>query len=111
MGEKPGNTAENDKLTASVIVTNTGKCVGTETVQLYLQDVSASVPRPVKELKGFRKVTLAPGESAEVSFVIEEPMLRFTREDNTFGSEPGRFRVWIADSSETGEAKEFYLEK
>ena len=111
VGEKPGNTAENDKLTASVIVTNTGKCVGTETVQLYLQDVSASVPRPVKELKGFRKVTLAPGESAEVSFVIEEPMLRFTREDNTFGSEPGRFRVWIADSSETGEAKEFYLEK
>ena len=107
--EKLGDPAENEKLTASVTVTNTGNRAGTETVQLYIQDISASVPRPVKELKGFRKVTLAPGESAEVSFVIEESMLRFTREDTIFGSEPGRFRVWIADSSETGDAREFRL--
>ena len=103
--------AKDGTLTASVTVKNTGKCAGTETLQLYLRDVSASVPRPVKELKGFRKVTLSPGESREVSFEITESMLRFTREDNTFGSEPGRFLVWIADTSRTGkEGAEFRLQ-
>ena len=60
------------RLKAIVTLKNTGARTGTETLQLYLQDVSASVVRPVKELKGFKKVTLAPGEEQEVSFEICE---------------------------------------
>ena len=94
---------------ASVTVKNMGDKSGTEVVQLYLQDVFGSVVRPKKELKGFRKVTLAPGESEEVIFRIDESMLRFLRADGTTGSEPGQFRVWIADSSASGESVEFQL--
>ena len=98
-------------LTASVTLKNTGDRTGTETLQLYIQDVSASVVRPVKELKGFRKVTLAPGEEQEVSFEIREEMLRFLRADGTVGSEPGKFQVWIAKDCTQGDAAEFWYEK
>ena len=101
---------EDSVIRASVTVKNTGDKAGTEVVQLYLQDVCGSVVRPKKELKGFRKVTLAPGESEMVEFVIDEPMLRFLRADGTVGSEPGQFRVWIADSSASGESLSFCLE-
>ena len=99
------------RLSASVTVKNTGNCAGTETLQLYIQDVAASVVRPVKELKGFRKVTLQPGESQEIAFLIDEPMLRFLRADGTTGSEPGLFRVWVAKDSASGEAAEFVLSR
>lgn len=98
-------------VTAKVTVRNTGKAAGTEVVQLYLQDVSASVVRPVKELKSFEKVSLAPGESREIFFTIEEPMLRFLRADGTVGSEEGEFRVWIADSSASGDYQNFFYVK
>lgn len=88
-----------DSLTASVTVTNVGRRAGTETVQLYLRDLVGSVVRPVKELKGFCKVTLAPGEKQTVSFNISEEMLKFLRADMTFGTEPGEFRVFIGHSS------------
>lgn len=97
------------QLKAAVTVKNTGARTGTETLQLYLQDVSASVVRPVRELKGFKKVTLAPGEEQEVSFEICEEMLRFLRADGTVGSEPGKFRVWIAKDSTQGAPAEFYF--
>lgn len=96
-------------LTASVIVTNTGSRRGTETVQLYLRDVSGSVIRPVRELKGFEKVTLEPNESRRVSFEITEPMLRFWRLDMTLGSEPGRFELYIGGDSTTENGAEFVL--
>lgn len=98
-------------VTAKVTVKNTGKAAGTQVVQLYIQDVSASVVRPVKELKGFEKVSLNPGESREVSFTIDEPMLRFVRADGTVGSETGEFRVWIGDSSVSGESVSFFYER
>ena len=60
------------KLNVSVKVKNTGKYKGTETVQLYIRDLVASVTRPVKELKSFRKVELKPGEEKKVEFVITE---------------------------------------
>ena len=97
-------------LEASVTVTNKGTCQGTETLQLYIQDVFASVVRPVKELKGFRKVTLEPGESRKETFRIDETMLRFLRADGTIGSEPGTFRVWIGNSSVVEAYKEFELQ-
>ena len=61
----------------SVDVTNTGSLDGKEIVQLYISDVESSLERPVKELKGFRKVALAPGETAKVTFEIDENMLKF----------------------------------
>lgn len=96
-------------IAASVTVKNVGEYAGAETLQLYIQDVTASVVRPVKELKGFQKVYLKKGESREVLFSINEEMLRFVRADGTNGSESGLFRVWIGNSSEVEQYKEFYL--
>lgn len=98
-------------LTASVTVKNTGAAAGTQTVQLYLRDLAASVVRPVKELKGFQKIELLPGEEKEVSFVIGEPMLRFLRADGSVGSEEGSFYLWIGDSSATKNRAEFLYKK
>ncbi|MDO4465278.1 MAG: beta-glucosidase BglX [Bacillota bacterium] len=100
-----------ETLTVSAIIKNTGGCSGTEVVQLYIQDQTASVVRPVKELKGLQKVTLQPGEEKEVSFAVTESMLQFTRADGTVGSEPGIFSVWIGNSSETENKAEFDLKK
>ncbi|MGN0400313.1 MAG: glycoside hydrolase family 3 C-terminal domain-containing protein, partial [Blautia sp.] len=92
---------DGEPVTAAVTVNNTGKMAGTQVVQLYIQDIAASVVRPVKELKGFKKVSLDPGEEKEISFVIDESMLRFLRGNGTVGSEDGEFRIWIGDSSIT----------
>lgn len=92
---------DGEPVTAAVTVNNTGKIAGTQVVQLYIQDIAASVVRPVKELKGFKKVFLDPGEEKEISFVIDESMLRFLRGNGTVGSEDGEFRIWIGDSSIT----------
>lgn len=99
-----------DKVTASVTVKNTGKYEGTETIQLYIRDVAASRVRPIKELKGFKHIELMSGEEKKVSFDIDDELLSFFRADGSFGSEPGKFKVWIADSSLTeGAAAEFVL--
>jgi beta-glucosidase len=65
------------KIRASVTVSNTGKYEGEETVQLYIRDMAGSMTRPVKELKGFRKITLKPGEKQTVTFDIDESLLAF----------------------------------
>lgn len=101
-------TAE-EKIEAKVTVSNVGTVYGVQTVQMYIQDVAASVVRPVKELKGFRKVELQPGESKDVTFTITEEMFQFLRADGTVGSEAGEFRVWISDSSASGEYAVFNL--
>ncbi|TCV96468.1 beta-glucosidase [Luteibacter rhizovicinus] len=99
----------NDTLVVSTTVTNTGKVAGEEVVQLYVHDRVASRVRPVKELKGFRKIHLVPGASVEVSFELTRADVAFTQRDGTFTAEPGAFDVWIAGSSEGGEAAEFTL--
>lgn len=88
-------------ITAGVTVKNIGNRAGTEVVQLYIQDIAASVVRPVKELKGFKKVELQPGEEKEITFIIDEPMLRFLRADGTVGSEEGDFHLFIGNRSDT----------
>lgn len=95
--------------TAAVTVKNTGNTGGTETLQLYIRDVSASVVRPVKELKGFKKMFLEAGEERTVIFEITEEMLRFYTITGTFASEKGRFQVWIGNSSDTENMAEFVL--
>lgn len=98
-------------ITASVTVKNTGSRKGTDVIQLYLHDVAASVVRPVKQLKGYQRVTLEPGEEKEVSFEIREEMLRFYTADGSWDSEPGSFEVMIGESSETENKKVFVLKK
>ncbi len=96
-------------ITASVTVKNTGKAAAGTTAQLYIRDICASRTRPVRELSGIRKLILEPGEEAEVSFEIREDMLRFWRGDNTYGSEPGKFMLWISQDSISGEGVTFTL--
>ena len=96
-------------ITASVQLKNTGACTGTEVVQLYIQDVAASTVRPVRELKGFTRITLTPGETQTVSFRISEAELAFHRADGSYGTEPGAFRVWIGGSSATENGTGFTL--
>ena len=101
--------SQTDVIHASVRVKNTGSMEGREAVQLYIQDVKGSVSRPVRQLKGFQKISLAPGEEKEVRFEIREEMLRFWTIDMEYRSEPGQFRVWIGTDSRTENGEEFYL--
>ena len=89
-----------DRLRVTVTVKNTGTVGGSEVVQMYLADVNGSVARPVRELRGFCKVRLEPGEESEVSFEITEEMLRFHDIHMDYVSEPGVFRVFVGDCSE-----------
>ena len=88
-----------DTVYASVKVTNTGKIKGDEIVQLYLHDDICSLVRPVKELKGFRRITLEPGASVTVRFPISARSLEFWKDDH-WTTEPGAFSVMIGPSSE-----------
>ncbi len=96
-------------ITASVTVRNTGAMKGSVTVQLYIRDVAASRVRPVRELADFKKITLDPGTEEEVSFVINEEMLRFWTAEEKWESEAGKFRVWICNNSRDGQPLEFLL--
>lgn len=96
---------------ASVRITNTGSRTGTETVQMYIRDLVGSVTRPVIELKGFQKITLAPGKSRDVSFQISENMLRFHDINMQYRSEPGKFEVFIGSDSTTDNKAAFTLKK
>lgn len=91
---RPGQT-----LTASVSVTNTGSRSGKETVQLYIRDMVGSITRPVKELKGFRKIDLEPGQSKTVAFTVSENDLKFYNSDLRYVAEPGDFRIFIGTNS------------
>ncbi len=94
---------------ASVEVKNTGKVMGKEVVQMYIQDVKASVSRPLKELKGFEKVSLAPGESRVVSFEISTDALKFWNQQMEYGAESGEFKVFIGGDSTTKNSASFEL--
>ena len=91
--------AKNGSIIASVTVTNTGMIEGKEVVQLYLRDMVGSITRPVKELKGFQKINLKPGETKELNFNITEEELKFYNSDLQYVSEPGDFKVFIGSNS------------
>lgn len=90
----------NDTVRVSVTLTNTGTRAGEETVQLYVRDLVGSVTRPLRELKGFQKVSLAPGQSKQVTFAISSADLSFYRADMSFGAEAGEFDIFIGGSSD-----------
>ncbi|HET6586356.1 MAG TPA: beta-glucosidase BglX [Oleiagrimonas sp.] len=97
----PGGT-----LHVKVRVTNTGKRRGAEVVQLYVHDEVASVSRPVRQLKGFQRIVLNPGQSREVTFTLTPADLAFHRADMSYGTEPGAFQVFVGgDSTATASAK------
>ena len=90
---------------AKVNLKNTGSRAGTEVVQLYLRDVAASAgPRPVRELKGFQKVLLQPGDSTEVAFAISGDELGYYDTKGNWLVEPGKFQIWICRDSASGRA-------
>ncbi len=96
----------NGKLTVSVEVENTGKRAGDEVVQLYIRDLAASMSRPVKELKGFQRISLQPGEKKRVEFVLGPEHLGFWNREMRYVVEPGEFRVMVGpNSAEVQETK------
>lgn len=98
---------EGASLTVSVEVTNTGKVSGQEVVQLYLHDHFASVTRPVRELKDFEKISLAPGESRVVSFQLTPEARSFYRADLSYGPEPGKYTVWVGPNAAVEQGIDF----
>jgi beta-glucosidase len=104
---KPGET-----LSARLRLKNTGARAGSEVVQLYLRDPAASAgPRPVRELKGFRKVRLSPGQMQDVEFSITDRELGYYDTNGHWLVEPGKFQLWLSKDSASGEPVEFELVK
>jgi beta-glucosidase len=101
---KPGET-----LNASITVKNTGKTEGKEVVQMYTRDLVGSSTRPVKELKGFQKISLKPGESRVVNFSIKEADLKFYTSDLKYLAEPGAFKIFIGSNSRDVKEANFSL--
>ena len=97
----PDKIGTGGEATVTVDVTNTGARAGDEVVQLYVRDRVASVTRPVKELRGFERVTLAPGASQTVTFKVGPAALRFTDEQMNRVVEPGLFDLMVGTSSKT----------
>ncbi|MDK8179864.1 glycoside hydrolase family 3 N-terminal domain-containing protein [Paenibacillus sp. UMB4589-SE434] len=89
----------NQPLSISVKVTNTGLAAGVETVQLYVRDVTGEVVRPLRELKGYEQLELAPGESRVATFQLTEDQLRYHHSDLRFTSDPGTFHVYVGANS------------
>jgi beta-glucosidase len=93
----------------TVDVTNTGKVTGDEIVQLYIRDMVSSVTRPVKELKGFERISLNPGETRKVTFEITPEKLAFHNIDMDYVSEPGMFEIMVGSSSADADLKKTNL--
>jgi beta-glucosidase len=100
---------QNGKITVSVNVKNTGDVTGSEVVQLYIRDMVASVTRPVRELKGFEKIKLEPGQMENVTFTITPKQLKFYTRNMDFKTESGDFRVFVGGDSNAGLSKSFTL--
>ncbi|TNE48818.1 MAG: beta-glucosidase BglX [Bacteroidetes bacterium] len=98
-----------ETLEVSVRVTNTGKLAGQEVVQLYVRDLAADISRPVRELKGFEKITLAPGASRTVVFKLTQADLAYRNPEGRFKADPGMFQVFVGGSSADGLTTRFEL--
>ncbi|WP_245752674.1 beta-glucosidase BglX [Chitinophaga arvensicola] len=98
------------KLTATVTVTNTGNREGTEVVQLYIRDMVGSIARPVKELKGFERITLKAGAAQQVTFTVTENDLKYYNNELKFGVEPGDFKLFIGTNSRDVKETSFKLQ-
>jgi len=98
-----------DTVRISAEVTNDGDFTAEEVVQLYVRDLVGNVTRPVRELKGFKRIRLRPGQSETVSFELHTDDLAFYNRDMKFGAEPGLFHAWIGGNSNAGLKTEFAI--
>ena len=101
---------QNGEISVSADITNTGDRAGEEVVQLYIRDLVGSISRPVKELKGFEKISLEPGEKKQVSFQISSEDLAFYGASGEWKAEPGEFKLWIGTDSSKGLKGSFELQ-
>ena len=101
---------KNETINISCDITNTGAYDAAEIVQLYVRDVVASLARPVRELKGFKKIHLKAGETQNVLFAISPEDIGFWNLENKYVTEAGEFQVWISKDSQSGEPMSFHLE-
>ena len=106
-----GELNYNSKINISVKIENTGFFTGKEVAQLYIRDIVGSIARPMKELKGFEMIELAPGESKVVSFEIDSSLLEFYTYENKWEAEDGKFHAFIGTNSDVSDYKEFHLVK
>ena len=97
-------------LTVSTEVKNTGTSAGEEVVQMYINERGTSVSRPVRELKGFKKVMLQPGESKKVAFTLGRDELAFWNIDMKYMVEPAAVKVWVAGNSVDGQPAELTIQ-
>ena len=88
-----------EEIKVSVSVQNVGEVEGTETIQLYIRDIAAQISRPVKELKGFQKISLLPGQSEEVTFSINSDLLSYYNQEGKKVTDPGKFEIFVGTSS------------
>lgn len=102
--------SQGGSLTVTLTIANTGDRAGKATPQLYIRDLVASVTRPVRELKGYQQVALAPGESKEVTFELTTKDLEFWRKGSGWISEPGKFQLWVGPNSAEGLSTYFELQ-
>ncbi len=101
----------NEPLTAKISITNTGKFAGEEVVQLYLRDAVASISRPVKELKNFKKIMLQPGETKDVLFEVRQEDLKFYNSELKLDWESGEFTIFIGPNSRDVKSTKFDWQK
>jgi beta-glucosidase len=106
---EPAEVPVDGTVTVTVEVTNTGAREAAEVVQLYLHQRYGSASRPVRELKGFQRVSLAPGAEREVRFELKRENLMFVGDNDYWIAEPGMFDVWLANSSVDGLVMSFEL--
>lgn len=99
-----------NSITISADVTNEGLRRGTETVQLYVRDLVGDVVRPVRELKGFRRIVLEPGKKETVMFTLHTDDLGFYNQTMKYVTEPGKFKVWIGQHADAGLEGEFEVQ-
>lgn len=101
----------NNTLQVSVKVTNTGTRKGTDVVQLYIHELVRSISPPVRELKGFQRVTLEAGASKRITFQLTKHDLSFYKNDMSFGAEPGKFEVFVGGNPDSLREATFTLNK
>jgi beta-glucosidase len=94
-------------LVVSATIVNTGARAATEVVQLYVRDMVGSVTRPVRELKGFQRIALQPGEARQVRFELPAGQLAFCGRDMLTRVEPGQFSVWVGPHAAAGTEGQF----
>ncbi|WP_370531450.1 beta-glucosidase BglX [Gilliamella apicola] len=100
---------KDSEIVVTANIENIGGKLGTQTVQLYLQDITASVSRPVKQLVGFENITLKPHEKGQIKFVIKYDMLKFWNDKMQYVAEPGKFNVFVGSDSTTKNKQTFIL--